>query len=198
MIQEELNKTIIEVCLKIAKRGEGAIILVGNQENKPLVKQEVKPFNVIENPKLLESLALMDGAVIVDKFGLMQYYGTMLKVSKLSMIKNFGTRHQSSLSASMKEGNKVYVVSEEDNKVRIFQDGKLVVEIDGRTKNIEKQVPEINNIMESIGWGTASLLGAGIVAPAIGIAAIPGVTIFVAITGVSYFIKKLKKYDLIK
>jgi len=63
MIQEELNKTIIEVCLKIAKRGEGAIILVGNQENKPLVKQEVKPFNVIENPKLLESLALMDGAV---------------------------------------------------------------------------------------------------------------------------------------
>jgi len=198
MIQEELNKTILEVCLKIAKRGEGAIILIGSCDNKPLVKQEVKPFNVIENPKLLESLALMDGAIIVDKIGMMQFYGTMLKVSKISMIQNFGTRHASSLSASTIEGNKVYVVSEEDSKIRIFQSGKLLVEVDGRAKNIEKQVPEINNIVESIGWGSVSLLGAGIVAPAIGIVAIPGVTVFVVVTGISYFMKKLKELKVIK
>jgi DNA integrity scanning protein DisA with diadenylate cyclase activity len=195
---EKLNEEIIRVCLKICKRGEGAIIVIGDCEYSPLVKQVVPSFNVMENPKLLESLALQDGAVILDKFGIMKAYGVMLKVSKLQIIKNFGTRHNSAINVSMKEGNKVYVVSEEEQKVRIYQMGKLILEIDGRTKGIENKVSEISKIMESIGWGTGITIGMGLIAPAIGIVAISGVTIFVATTGITYAIKKFKEIGWIK
>jgi DNA integrity scanning protein DisA with diadenylate cyclase activity len=197
---EKLNECLINVCLKIAKRGEGSLIVVGDYEYKPLVTQEKGfiGFNVIENPKLLESLCLMDGAVILDKFGILKAYGVQLKVSKLSMLKNFGLRHNSAINASIKEGNKVYVVSEEDNKIRIYQSSKLIMEIDGRERNIEKKVPEINQILESIGWGTIGVVGAGILAPAIGLVAISGVTVFATTTGIAYLLKKFKEWGWIK
>ncbi len=194
----ELNEEIIKVCLKIAKRNEGAIIVVGDCDYSPLVKQVVPSFNVIENPKLLESLALQDGAVVLDKFGIMKAYGVMLKVSKLNILKNFGTRHNSGINASMKDGNKVYVVSEEEQKIRIYSSGKQILEIDGKVKGIENKVSEISNIMESIGWGTGITIGAGLVAPAVGIVAISGVTIFVVTTGVTYLLKKFKEIGWIK
>ena len=67
--EKELQETLIQVGLKIAKRGEGALFVVGKAKYKPLVNQTVLPFKVTENPKLLESLAIMDGAVIIDKDG---------------------------------------------------------------------------------------------------------------------------------
>lgn len=195
---EKLEEEIIKVCLKIAKRNEGAIIVVGDAEYNPLVKQDVPAFNIIENPKLFESLCLMDGAVIIDKFGILKAYGVMLKVKKLEALKNFGTRHNSGINASMKEGNKVFVVSEEEQKIRIYQKGKLILEIDGRQKGIENKVSEISQIMESIGWGTGIAFGAGVLAPAIGIVAISGVTVFVVTTGVTYLLKKFKEVGWIK
>ena len=186
-----LNEEIIKVCFKIAKRSEGALIVIGDCDYKPLVEQVVTPFSIIENPKLLESLALMDGAVIIDKFGIMKAYGVMLKVNKLSMLKNFGTRHQSGLSASMNEGNTAYVVSEEDNKVRIFREGKLILEIDGRQKNIEKNIPKIGTILETIGIGTIGSVGTTVLIPSLGLAIIPGVIIF---GGAYYLINKIKEW----
>lgn len=189
---EKLNEEIISVCLKICKRGEGAIIVVGDCEYTPLVKQVVPSFNVIENPKLLESLALQDGAVVLDKFGIMKAYGVMLKVNKLQILKNFGTRHNSGINASMKEGNKVYVVSEEECKVRVYVAGKLILEIDGKQKGIEKKVPEISKITESVGFGTLSFLGASAILPTIGLALIPGVIIF---GGTHYLISLIKNWE---
>jgi 3-deoxy-D-manno-octulosonate 8-phosphate phosphatase KdsC-like HAD superfamily phosphatase len=122
----------------------------------------------------------------------------MLKVKKLEALKNFGTRHNSGINASMKEGNKVFVVSEEEQKIRIYQKGKLILEIDGRQKGIENKVSEISQIMESIGWGTGIAFGAGVLAPAIGIVAISGVTVFVVTTGVTYLLKKFKEVGWIK
>jgi len=94
---KKLEEVLIQVGLRIAKRGEGALFVVGNAEYKPLVNQKVPPFNVMENPKLLESLALMDGAVIIDKNGMMKAYGVMIKAKKT--FKNFGTRRSAGLSA---------------------------------------------------------------------------------------------------
>jgi hypothetical protein len=191
-----LNEEIIKVCLKIAKRGEGALIIIGDVEYTPLVKQEVKEFNVIENPKLLESLALMDGAVVVTRNGMMKAYGVKLK-SKL-VWNNFGTRHSAGYSASMNDGTTAYIVSEEDSKVRIFKEGKLILEVDGKQKDIEKRIPEISKIMESVGWGTLGTIGAGLLAPFIGITIVSGITVFVVTTGLTYTIKKLQDWKWIK
>ena len=93
-----LQETLIQVGLRIAKRGEGALFVVGETEYSSLVEQSVPPFKVSENSKLLESLALMDGAVIIDKEGIMRSYGAMIKTTKT--FKNFGTRHSAALSAA--------------------------------------------------------------------------------------------------
>ena len=197
LINMELNEEIVKVCLKIIKRGEGALIVIGKVDYTPLVKQEVPSFNIIDNPKLLESLALMDGAVIIKPNGMLEAYGVKIQTG-LKVLMNFGTRHNSGLSASMRNGNISYVVSEEDSKLRIFKLGKLIMEIDGKQKDIEKRIPEINKIMESIGWGTAGMIGAGLLAPVIGITIVSGLTIFVATTGLTYTIKKFQDLGWIK
>lgn len=185
----KLNELIIEVCLKIAKRNEGALIVVGEAKYKPLVNQDIKEFDVIENPKLLESLCLMDGAVVIKHNGILEAYGVKLKSNLIW--KNFGTRHASGLTASNNPNTTAYVVSEEDNKIRIFKEGKLLSEIDSRTKDIEKKIPQITTILESIGVGTLGTIGAGMIAPSLGLVIIPGVIIF---GGSYYLINKIKEY----
>lgn len=171
-----LNEKIIEVALKIAKRGEGALIVVGKCEYTPLVKQEVKPFNILDNPKLLESLALMDGAVILDKFGILEAYGVKIKSNKI--FPNFGTRHSAGMSASSNNGTTAYVISEEDKKIRVFKGGRQVMQIDALEKKIETKISEAARILETIGAGTLGSVGASILLPTLGIAFVPGIIVF--------------------
>ena len=189
MKKEELKKleeVLIQVGLKIAKRGEGALFVVGNVEYKPMVEQSIPPFRAMNNPKLLESLALMDGAVIIDFSGFVIAYGVMIKSKKT--FKNFGTRHSAGLTAS-KGNNLVVLVSEEDRKVRILKNEKMVMQIDALQKNVEKQVPIAVNVLESVGAGTLGTIGTGLLVPTLGIAFLPGIIIF----GSAYFIGKMIK-----
>jgi DNA integrity scanning protein DisA with diadenylate cyclase activity len=189
-----LNEEIIKVLLKVAKRGEGALIIVAETPNvkyKPLVEQNVPAFDVVKNPKLLESLALMDGAVIVSANGIMVAYG--VKIESKSVMKNFGTRHSAAFSASKNKGVTSYVLSEEDRKIRVLKEGKIVMQIDTLEKGIEKKVSEISRILEGVGVGTLGTIGAGILATSVGFAGItfiPGVIVF---GGAYYLIKKLRE-----
>jgi DNA integrity scanning protein DisA with diadenylate cyclase activity len=195
--KEQIEKTIIETCIKIGRRGEGSIIVLGEAKYNPMVEQKIIPFNVISNPKLLESLCLMDGAVILKLDGTMEAYGCKLK-NGLDILKNFGTRHSAGMYASQTKGTTVFVVSEEDRKLRVFKEGKIIMEIDCLAKGIEKQSTEITKILESVGLGTMSVLGAGLIAPVFGFVIVSGVTVFVAVTGVSYFIKKATQWGWLK
>lgn len=184
---KELQEFLIQVSIKIAKRGEGAIFAVGgNVSHKPLVEQTVPPFKVTSNPKLLESLALMDGAILIDEKGMLVAYGTMIKSTKI--YQNFGTRHSAAISAS-KKSELVVMVSEEDKKVRIFKNGKMVMQIDPFQKGVEKAVPQAVNVLESVGVGTIGALGTSILVPSLGIALLPGIVLF----GSAYYLtQKIK------
>jgi len=188
--EEELKETLIQVGLRIAKREEGAIFIVGEVDYKPLVEQSVPPFKVTKNPKLLESLALMDGAVIINKKGFLEAYGVMVKSTKT--LKNFGTRHSAAISAS-KKGNLVVIVSEEDKKVRILQEGKIIMQLDALQKDIEKSVSGAVKILETIGAGTIGAIGTGLLVPSLGIALLPGIVVF----GSAYYLGRLltKKFN---
>lgn len=181
---KELEETIIQVGLRIAKRGEGALFVIGEVEYKPLVDQAVHPFKITKNPKLLESLALMDGAVIIDKKGFMRAYGVMIKSKKT--FKNFGTRHSAGMSAAVKD-NVVFVVSEEDKKIRILKEGKMVMQIDALQKNVEQSVPGAVQLLESVGAGTVGAIGTSILVPSLGLAFLPGILVF----GSAYFLGKV-------
>lgn len=179
-----LEEVLIQVGLRIAKRGEGALFVVGDVEYKNLVKQTVPPFKIIENPKLLESLALIDGAVIIDKKGFMKAYGVMIKSKKV--FKNYGTRHSAALSAAIGD-NLVVIISEEDRKVRILKAGKMVMQLDALQKDVEKAVPHAVGFLEALGAGTVGAIGTGLLAPTLGIALLPGVIIF----GSAYYLIRL-------
>lgn len=183
---KKLEEFLIQVALRIAKRGEGALFVVGESDYKLLVEQSVQPFKVAKNPKLLESLALIDGAVVIDKKGNLVAYGALIKTTRT--FKNFGTRHSAGLSAS-KKADLVVLVSEEDRKVRIMKDGKMIMQIDALQKNVEKSVPEIVNILESVGAGTIGVIGTSLLAPTLGLALLPGIVVF----GSAYYLTKLMK-----
>jgi len=182
---KQIEETLIQVGLRIAKRGEGALFVVGEVEYSSLVDQNVPPFLITENPKLLESLALMDGAVIIDKNGIMRSYGAMIK-SKTTF-KNFGTRHSAGMTASTVNGNLVVIVSEEDKKIRILKNGKMIMQIDALQKDVEKSVPYAVDLLESVGAGTLGAIGTGLLIPALGITLIPGILVF----GSAYYLGKL-------
>jgi len=181
---KRLKEILIQTGLKIAKRGEGALFVVGKVEYKPLVNQTVPPFKAITNPKLLESLALMDGAVIINEKGYVIAYGAMIKSRKA--IKNFGTRHSAGLSAA-KGNNLVVIISEEERKIKVLQKGKMIMQIDALQKNVEKNVSGAVKALESIGAGTVGTIGTSLLLPSLGIAFFPGVILF----GSAYYLGKL-------
>lgn len=181
---KKIEEELIQVGLRIAKRGEGALFVVGEIEYEPLVEQSVPPFNVCDNPKLLESLALMDGAIIIDKAGLLRAYGVKIKNTKI--FPNFGTRHSAALGAAVGE-NLVVLVSEEDKKVKILKKGKMIIQIDALQKDVEQQVSGAVKLLESVGAGTIGALGTSLLAPTLGLAFLPGIVVF----GSVYYLVKM-------
>lgn len=179
-----LQEALLEVGLRIAKRGEGALFVVGEVKYDVLVDQTVPPFKVAKNPKLLESLALMDGAVIINKEGMMEAYGAMIKSTRT--FKNYGTRHSAGLTAA-KGDNLVVIVSEEDKKVRVLKKGKLVMQLDALQKNVEQSVGGAVELLESIGAGTVGAIGTGLLLPSLGITLLPGLIVF----GSAYYLGKM-------
>jgi len=190
--KKKIEKTIIEVCIKIAKHNGGALIILGEAKYKPMVNQEdVKHFKIIENPKLLQSLATIDGAVIINKDGVMEAHGVKVDADKI--LKNFGTRHATAYSVSFNKSTTAFLVSKGDGKVKIFKKGNIV-QIDAFERGVEKKIPEISKILEALGVGSIGVIGMGILTPIIGIAAIPGITIFVLVGGIYYLIKKADEW----
>jgi len=188
---KKLEETLIQVGLRIAKRGEGALFVVGEVKYTPLINQSVPPFKASENPKLLESLALMDGAVILNKKGFVTAYGVRIKSTKV--FKNFGTRHSAAISAATGE-NIVVIISEEDKKVRVMKKGKTVMQIDALQRNVEKDVSKAVEVFETIGAGTVGAVGTSILFPPLGVAILPGIVFF----GSAYYLGKLIKKKIQK
>ncbi|MCX6742255.1 MAG: diadenylate cyclase [Candidatus Pacearchaeota archaeon] len=193
---KQIEEKILSISVALARKGEGALFIIGDRVDYTLlVKQRIEKFNLFDlgADKLLKSIASMDGCVIIDRKGNVLAYGAMVK--KTRPFVGYGTRHAAAFTASMK-GNTSILCSEEEHKVKIFKNGKLIMQIDGLQKNVEKDIPKITSILESLGAGVVGTIGVVALAPALGVALIPGVIIF----GAGYYaikniIKRVKKFD---
>lgn len=186
--KKELEECLIKVGLRIANRKEGALFVVGKVDYDPLIDQTVPRFEAIKNPKLLESLALIDGAVILNHKGVVEAYGVLIKTRK--SFKDHGTRHSAAMTASKNKDNFVLLISEEDKKLRIFKNEKMIMQIDPEQKNVEKSISPATDILETVGAGAIGTIGTSILAPTLGLALLPGVIVF---GSAYYFGKKLFK-----
>jgi hypothetical protein len=190
---KDIEEKLISVALEIAKEGKGYIFVIKEKsvQYEILIEQDVKSFNIFKEEfrRRLKLLAEHDGACIIDLSGNLIAYG--VKISKTIVFPGFGTRHGASLTASLQK-NTVIMASEEDRKIKVFKNGKMVMQIDALEKGIEKRIPEALRIFESIGVGTLGTLGTSIFVPTIGIALIPGIIFF----GGSYWIfNKLRELE---
>jgi hypothetical protein len=180
---KKIEEIVIRAAIEIAKTGEGALFVIGDKvEYEKLIKQRFEHVNVFENGayKILKGLAVIDGAVVIDKRGNLVDYGVLIKKTKAFI--GYGTRHAAALTASQR-GNTAILVSEEERKVKIFKDGRYLMQIDALEKNVEKKVPMISGILESVGAGLLGTIGTAAIAPTLGVALIPGIILF----GGSYY-----------
>lgn len=182
---KRIEERLIQIAIKLARRGEGGLFVIVSDKKPPfklLIKQNINPFKVTEtrNEKLAESLATIDGAVIVNKEGRLIAYGAMIKDSM--PFRGHGTRHAAALAAS--KGNNVSILSsEEERKVKIFKNGRYIMQLDALEKNIENNLSQVGVFLESIGAGFLGTIGVATLLPALGVTIIPGVIIF----GSSYY-----------
>ncbi len=180
---KKIEEKILKVAIEIAKQGEGALFVIGeNVEYERLLKQKFEAFSVFDkgSEKILKSFGIIDGAIIIDKKGIVKDYGAMIKETKAFV--GYGTRHAAAMTAS-KKCNIAILCSEEEQKVKIFKNGRYIMQIDALQKDVEKNVTRISTILESLGAGFLGTIGVAGLAPALGIALIPGVLVF----GGSYY-----------
>jgi DNA integrity scanning protein DisA with diadenylate cyclase activity len=184
---KKIEEILMKVGVDVAKKGEGALFVVTDKcKYKKLLKQKIEPFSIFEQgaSKLLLSIAMIDGAVIVNHEGVVVDYGA--KIDSKGVFKGYGTRHSAAYSASKCPDTIAILISQEEKKIKIFKKGKLTVQIDALEKDVVKHIAEANNILESIGVGTLSTIGVGALAPTLGIAVVPGIVLF----GVPYYLFK--------
>jgi len=183
---KSVEKLLIDIAIKIAKQEKGCLFVIQRDglTYETLLPQDVKPFNILENQRRVEALALLDGACVVNPKGFLVAYAVHIKNTKT--FQGFGTRHSAAYTASL-HNNTSILTSEEDKKIRVFKNGKLVMQLDPFAKNIEHHTKEAVNILESIGAGSIATIGTSILAPTLGITLVPGIIIF----GSTYFLAKL-------
>jgi len=180
---KKIEEKVLKIALELARKGEGALFVIGDKvKYDSLIKQKIQKFNIFDNgaEKILKSIATIDGAIIINKGGDVVGYGAMIKKAKPYV--GYGTRHAAAVTASEK-GNISVMCSEEERKVKIFRDGKFIMQMDALQKNIEKEIPKVASFLESIGAGLIGAIGVTALVPALGIALLPGVIIF----GVGYY-----------
>jgi len=186
--QKKIEEKILKIAIEIAREGKGALFVIGDKvEKQRLFRQKFKPFSIFDKgaDKVLKGLASIDGAVIIDKEGIVRYYGVMIK--KTRALIGYGTRHAAAITAS-KNDNTSILCSEEERKIKIFRNGRYIMQVDALQKNVEKNVSGISRMLETIGAGVIGTFGVATIAPSIGITLIPGVLIF---GGSYYAIKKI-------
>jgi len=180
---EEIEKIVIKIAIQIAKTGEGALLVIGDNVNYgKLMNKSFEKLSVFDKgaEKILKGLAVIDGAVIINTKGQLVEYSALIR--RVKPYVGFGTRHSAAVTAS-KKGNISILASEEDRKVKIFKDGKYIMQVDALQKNVERKVSNMSEILESTGVGAIGAIGTAALVPALGISLVPGIIIF----GGSYY-----------
>ena len=110
---QEIEEKIIKISIEIAQSGEGALFVLGeNVKYKRLINKSFEELSIFDQgaEKILKGLAVIDGAVIINKDGKLIEYGAMISNPKPFV--GFGTRHAAAVTAS-KNGNISILISEE-------------------------------------------------------------------------------------
>ncbi len=165
----DVLETVIEIAVGIARQsinrtGRGTLFVVGDEEkvlkkSKPLIldpiapyPKEVKDIRGADIQGTIKELAKLDGAFVVSGDGYVLSAARHIEASSrnIDLPMGFGSRHMAGASISKETDAVAVVVSDNDEVVRVFDDGELVGEIISGIWDMEKIKPHIKGNYEKI------------------------------------------------
>ena|SRR3989344_5589135 len=171
MNKNRTYEATLKIAKKIARTKYGSLFVIGPASKFKGTYELLYPnlsvkgnLNKADTLAVIEKLATLDGAVLISDKGKIIAYGAKLKESKT--LPGFGTKHAAAAgTTSHIKGSTAILVSEEINWIKVFQDGKIILEMDSQEnpKLIEHDI--ITFITEG---DTALLTAAGLSAALIG------------------------------
>lgn len=194
IISNPVEEAVLDIVIHVARGGDGCLIVIGKlSEGRDYVCHfpdifSKRKFNIFDKgmKEVLNHLARIDGAVIIDPNGRIRAYGARILDSVT--VKGYGTRHAAAKGVSDNHDAIAIISSEQDKLVKIYKEGRKVMEINPFTKNIERNISKIVRLLESP--ETAGVLAGAAAIPIVGL---PGVIVFAG----SYLVSK-KVLNMVK
>jgi diadenylate cyclase len=165
----DVLETVIEIAVGMARRSlnktrKGTLFVVGDEEevlkkSKPLIldplanyPKEIKDIREADIQGTIKELAKLDGAFVVSGDGYVLSAARHIEASSrnIDLPMGFGSRHMAGASISKETDAVAVVVSDNDEVVRVFDDGELVGEIISGIWDLEKIRPHIKGRYEKI------------------------------------------------
>jgi hypothetical protein len=170
MDMKETIEIVLSLANKFALEKKGSLFII---TDKDMSKQydllypdlfSNRDINIKNNAVriVIEKLADLDGAFIIDTKGKIIAYGAKIKKTKVFL--GHGTRHSAALGVSKIDNVMAILSSEEDGMVRIFKKGLLNAEINpftGKNKKFYEKLADLftkPEIQVATSGGVASLL----------------------------------------
>ncbi len=197
--KEEVYDKLLDIAKAVSNNKEGALFVIAKSKKLknlyevlyPQIISSVSIFNK-GSKELILKLSELDGAFLIDNNGIIIAFGARIKKSKT--LAGFGTKHAAAVGITEHIKHSVAIlVSEESGWIKVFKDGKLIIEIDP-TKNTPPSIMHkvISFITDN---DTALLATAGASAAIMGV--IPVVVVsgtYLAIKTTSNIIKRSLKH----
>lgn len=177
MDRHKVYEEVLHIAKQIARAKEGALFILADERkirnNYDLLFPQLLTAHSLKEQgmnKVIEKLASLDGAVLLSYSGRIIAFGAKLKKSK--PIPGYGTKHAA--AAGITEylpDSTAILVSEESNWIKVFQHGKIVLEMDSEDnpKSLEDKIisflSEGDTALLTAGGISAALLGGAAIAP---------------------------------
>ncbi len=170
--KEKVYNFLLEVAQEIAKRKLGGLFVVAPKNDfkkvyEPLYPQLVSRQKIFEkgSKELLVKLAELDGAFLVGDDGTLVAFGARIKKSRA--LPGYGTKHAAAAGITSHLGRaQAILVSEETSWVKVFRDGKVVLEMDPEKTSASTMNKVVSFITDN---DTTLLATAGVSAAIMGI-----------------------------
>ncbi|HDM35759.1 MAG TPA: hypothetical protein ENG09_00700 [Candidatus Syntrophoarchaeum butanivorans] len=169
--KSEVVSEILRIAKRLARDKKGALFVIIDEDVAEGLYEPLFPQLHTDDPitepgmgAVIERLASLDGAVLISPEGKLIAYGS--RITKSSTLPGFGTRHAAAKGISqIKEGATSILVSEESGWIKVFQEGRIILETDAVdvSPGILKKVAKFLSDRD-----TALLVSAGIAGAAVG------------------------------
>ncbi len=149
IVEEEVIEEITQALKYLQEKKLGAILVIARSEKFEFNTNTGNMINGVVSAKLLESIfskssPLHDGAVLIDRDTILAA-GIVLPISDSHELPStIGLRHRSAVGATEHSDVLVVVVSEENSKISMAQNGKLSIGVP-----LEEVKKELYNVMTS-------------------------------------------------